>query len=159
MRVAKLHPSAIIPTRKHEGDAGFDLYAWNYKVVIPPLTARIIHTGITIEIPRNVVGKVEPKSGIPCLVLGGVIDNPYQGEILVNLFNTTQEDLVFEHGIQIAQILFFELYKGDAWNFEEVPKEIIHAEKSLRSATGGIHTVTTTPEIIGDGTLEYRGWD
>lgn len=140
MRVAKLHEDAIIPIRKYKGDAGFDLYCISdYPVEIPALGFAIISTGITIEIPRNVVGIIKPKSGTNFLILGGVIDSSYQGEILVKLFNTTVTTMI-SHGDQIAQILFLNLIGGDSWDFTEAPLDEIHVVKSLRHTSGGIKT-------------------
>src|SRR3990172_3230211 len=56
IRVAKLYDNAILPNRKNPTDAGMDLYAWfddyHRMAIIHPHSFTIIHTGISIEIPK-----------------------------------------------------------------------------------------------------------
>ena len=167
MWVAKLQYGAKIPTKKHPDDAGWDLYTTATKV-ISAHTIETIPTGITLEIPKNVVGIIKPKGGSNYLIGAGVIDAGYQGEILVKVANVSPKTIVLSRGVAFAQIVFIPIYDAGA-ELDEVSEDEIHTEKSLRSATGGIHTVKSTPEIIGDGTigletdkegnLVYKGWD
>jgi dUTP pyrophosphatase len=152
MRVAKLHKDAIIPTRKHKGDAGFDLHYYDNvaeSIFIPAKDHRILRTGIILEIPKGIGGFIWPKSGMTTLVLGGVIDSTYQGEILVNLFNVGERGLIISRENQIAQIIFHKLYAGDSWSLTETSLDEIHVVKSLRSTSGGIKKIAKfiSPEV------------
>lgn len=73
------------PTRAHETDAGFDLYATSRE--FDDYGNVIYHTGLEIEIPKGYVGLIFPRSSI-CkrdIFLTnsvGVIDSGYRGEVL-----------------------------------------------------------------------------
>lgn len=119
--VTKEDGKAIIPTKAHKTDAGWDLYS------IHPVTIRggerkVIHTGIKMAIPDGFVGLIWPRSGLSVKhgldVLAGVIDSGYRGEIMVCLHNTNQYlplfpndniDISIPAGEKIAQILFHKL--------------------------------------------------
>lgn len=104
----------VIPTRATPGSAGFDLQA----VISAPLTLfpgehRKIPTGLKIWIrDPSLVGVVVPKSGKGSAGFGiknlvGVIDSDYQGEIVVTIWNTNEEDPIeILPFMQIAQIAF-----------------------------------------------------
>ena len=67
LRVKKVLPEAILPTRAHADDAGLDLYAFEDGVIEAGggLTAR---TGIAIALPPSTVGMVaDPADGVPDL--------------------------------------------------------------------------------------------
>ena len=65
INIKKLTKTAQIPTRQHEGDAGYDLYAdIQEPITIEPHTTEFIHTGIAIEIPDGYFGAVFARSGL-----------------------------------------------------------------------------------------------
>ena len=134
IKAAKLHPDAILPTRKHADDAGIDFYALN-PVVIPPHSFEIVKTGITVEIPAGYVGLMKPKSRNDHLLGAGVIDAGYQGEIQIKIANLTDDPLEIVYGQAIGQMLVIPV---ETPSVEEVPKEEIHKNVSERGATGGI---------------------
>ena len=82
MKVKKLVENAILPTVKHEYDAGMDFYSLE-DYVIKSQKFQICKTGITIEIPDGVVGQIWPKSKNSWLIGGGIVEWTYQGEILL----------------------------------------------------------------------------
>lgn len=94
INIKRLTDTATIPTRQHEGDAGYDLYAdIQDPVIIEPHTTEFIHTGIAIEIPDGYFGAVFARSGLAskqglrpanCV---GVCDSRYRGEYMVALHN------------------------------------------------------------------------
>ena len=51
-----LEPWAIMPTRAHEYDAGFDLYSANDDVYIYPGGSELFDTGVHVQLPKNTVG-------------------------------------------------------------------------------------------------------
>jgi len=117
IQAKKLTDTAILPTKAHMSDAGWDLYA-DESCVIPPKQRHVIKTGISLAIPEGYVGLIWPRSGLAVKkgvdVLAGVIDAGYRGEIMVCLLNTQyfcdisgQEDHIdIDKGDRIAQILF-----------------------------------------------------
>ena len=106
--ICKITTDAIIPTKKREEDAGYDLYS-NEQVYLPPNHRTSIKTGISISIPYGYVGLIWPRSGLSVKhgidVLAGVVDSGYIGEIAVCLYNTGDQILI-NKGDRIAQILF-----------------------------------------------------
>jgi len=110
IRFALISKTAKAPSRNNPTDAGIDLYAdiqkqsINYREVYPN-EVRIIHTGVKVCIPRGYVGWIANKSRADYLIGGGIIDQEYQGEILVKIINVTDNILTFTHRMPIAQLL------------------------------------------------------
>lgn len=86
VKIKKLHPDAVIPTKAHPSDAGFDLTA--VSVEYDNINDCIVyHTGLAFEIPAGYVGLIYPRSSIfkKNLLLTnctGVLDSGYRGEVL-----------------------------------------------------------------------------
>lgn len=88
IKVKKLHEDAIMPTRD-EGDAGWDLYAIE-DAIINPGDVVTIPTGIALGIPKGYRIAFRDRSGLGrqgITVTGGLIDQPYIGELIVCLAN------------------------------------------------------------------------
>lgn len=102
------HSNAKLPVRKHEGDAGLDIYAVEHSD-IPAGTSALLPTGLHVEIPLGYVGVVKPRSGMATSntldILAGVIDAPYRGEIKVALMNHGERVFEVKPGDRIAQLL------------------------------------------------------
>lgn len=75
--ISKCRPNAVIPTQKHHGDAGWDLYSTE-RVVVNPFERVLVPTGIKISIPKGWYGRIAPRSGMAFNngidVMAGVID-------------------------------------------------------------------------------------
>jgi len=134
IRIARLRPEATLPTRKHPADAGLDLYAAE-SLIIPPHSAAIVPSGVTVEIPAGYVGLVKPKGRNDHLLGAGVVDAGYQGEILVKVVNPFSRSLQIRGGDAIGQMLILPVFTPAV---EEVPPEEIHQSGSTRGASGGI---------------------
>ena len=108
LRVKKLAPDAIIPTRGSAGAVGYDLYSAD-DVVVPPTHRTLISTGIAIVLPVGVYGRVAPRSGLAVKngiqVGAGVVDPDYTGEVKVVLFNHGHMDFQIKKGDRIAQLI------------------------------------------------------
>ena len=129
MKVKQLHNNAIIPTKTNFNDAGFDLYS-TIDVVIQPKQRKTVNTGIALQMPEHFAGLIWPRSGLSVKhgidVLAGVVDSGYRGEIMVCLYNTSDEDIIINTGDRIAQIIF-----------QEVPRVIMEVHESLGSSQRG----------------------
>ena len=55
---------AILPTKAHEDDACFDLYAAEDRVLYPETASYLISTGFKVAIPDGYVGLVCSRSGL-----------------------------------------------------------------------------------------------
>lgn len=115
VKVKKLHPAATIPTFGSDEAAGCDLYAnlaeEGGMVVIRPGTKRFIKTGIAMAIPKGYGGFLYARSGLACKQglrpanCVGVIDSDYRGELIVALYNDSNEERTVSHGDRIAQLV------------------------------------------------------
>ena len=63
IKTKKINDNATIPTRAHESDAGWDLYALEDRFIQPQHRA-LIKTGISFSIPDGYVGLIWPRSGL-----------------------------------------------------------------------------------------------
>lgn len=112
INITKLNDKAVIPTKGHTGDAGFDLYA----CIAEPISIKSgetvkIPTGLAVEIPNGYFGAVFARSGLAtkqglrpanCV---GVCDAPYRGEYIVPLHNDSDEERVVNPQDRIAQLI------------------------------------------------------
>ncbi len=105
----KLHANAVIPTKAHKDDLGYDLYALEETVIHPEVVTKI-RTGIAIGFPTGCGGFIKDRSSIATklelFTVAGVIDNGYTGEIIVAMFNPDIESaMIFSAGDKIAQLV------------------------------------------------------
>lgn len=115
INIKKTDENAKIPTYGSVYAAGADLYAVIHneenKVEILPGETAFIDTGIVMEIPNGYVGLVYARSGLSCKQglapanKVGVIDSDYRGNIMVALYNQSNEVRTVSEGDRIAQIV------------------------------------------------------
>lgn len=136
MKIKKLNENAVIPTYGTEYSAGADLYACTDEdITINPGETELIKTGIAIEIPVGYAGFIYARSGLaskkglaPANKVG-VIDADYRGEIMVALYNQSNEPQVIAAKERIAQLVIAPFLKVE---FEEVDELTI----TVRGAGG-----------------------
>jgi dUTP diphosphatase len=117
----------VPPTYSTPGSAAIDLRStiattlyYNASVLIP--------TGIAIHIADpSTAGLIVPRSGLghKGIILGngsGIIDSDYQGEILVSLWNRTEQPFKISRGDRIAQLLFIRIEQADFVEMKEFEK-------------------------------------
>lgn len=98
------------PRYAHPGDAGADLRA-AAAATIGPHRRALVPTGVHIALPAGYVGLVHPRSGLAAkhgvtvLNTPGTIDAGYRGEIVVILYNTSDEPFTVNVGDRIAQLI------------------------------------------------------
>lgn len=123
LEVKKLDEDAVVPKRAHFTDAGLDLFALKDYSIAPGDIVKC-RTGIAVS-PANcgpipddyqefftTYCQVAEKSGLASkgiVVLGGVIDDEYTGEIIVLLANITPM-------ITFSQLLNSLCYGGDRYD-------------------------------------------
>ena len=123
VKVKRLTPGSILPTKAHEHDAGWDFYAPvdMETVTLWPGQRRTINTGISVAIPTGWYLQIMSRSSLASKSIdarAGVIDCTYRGEIGIMLHNDS--DMVereIKPGDKIAQGVF--LMVPDV-NWEEV---------------------------------------
>lgn len=102
-----LDDGAIMPTRAHELDAGYDLYS-REDAVIYQNASGIFDTGVHVEIPAGYVGFLKSKSGLNVksgIQSEGVIDAGYTGSICVKLYNHGNCAVPIQKGQKISQLV------------------------------------------------------
>jgi len=110
LKVKKINKDAIIPSYAHSGDAGLDVFSIE-EVDIPPGEARLIHTGIIIELPHGTEAQIRPRSGlalknaVTVLNSPGTIDESYRGEVGVILINHGNTTFHVSKKMKIAQMV------------------------------------------------------
>lgn len=110
-----INKNAKIPTQGSEYAAGFDLYACadtdSNLIHILPHTTQKVKTGIAMSIPDGYFGGIYARSslatkqGLRPANCVGVIDSDYRGEIIVALYNDTNETKTITEGERIAQLI------------------------------------------------------
>ena len=119
------------PNRANEYDAGIDFFvpddADGY--IVNPQHRILIPSGIHVRIPHGYMLKAEDKSGVGVKkglkYLGGVVDETYQGEIHICIFNTGNDVVHISPGEKLIQfilipVLYSETEEVD--NLEELYK-------------------------------------
>lgn len=136
VRFKKLDDRAKMPNYGTEYAAGADLYAcMEEPLTIQAGTTEFVHTGIAMEIPVGLAGFVYARSGLACKKglapanKVGVIDCDYRGEIMVALFNHSQEDITIEAGERVAQMVIAPYLYAEYEEADEL-------EDSVRGAGG-----------------------
>jgi len=161
MKFAKLYSDAIIPTRKNITDAGVDLYAYTLNeygegvIAIPSNNFCIIHTGIVAKIPTMHFGWITNKSRNNYIIGGGIVDEGYQGELLVKVINPNNYTEFIYHGTAIAQLL---IIPCRILGIEEVPLDtIFFLSRTSRGTDGGIARQVEPDRVIelGVGSYDY----
>jgi dUTP pyrophosphatase len=108
LRVKKIHNTAKLPTKAHDGDLGYDLYANETKSILPGHTA-LIKTGVAVQFPIGWGGLIKDRSSIATkrnlFTVAGVIDNGYVGEISIAFHNAGEHIQAIVVGDKIAQLV------------------------------------------------------
>jgi dUTP pyrophosphatase len=112
IRVKRLNNGAGLPLPVYAsaGAAGMDVCAAE-AVTLKPGKRAAVPTGFAFAIPHGYEIQVRPRSGlalkhgITCLNTPGTIDCDYRGEVKVILANLGDEDVGFERGDRIAQLV------------------------------------------------------
>ena len=105
--------SEHFPTRAHETDAWFDVRA-NDGYIISPKWFCPIGLWVKVAMPIGKVCLLTPRSSLfkkYWLLLvnsPGVIDAWYRWEIMMQVYNTTDREVIIEHWEKIWQLLFMD---------------------------------------------------
>lgn len=124
MKFKKLNEDAILPRRGTRDSAGYDMRAIEGGCILPG-RRMLVKTGIGLDMdyahPFEYLqiggrGSHAYKNGI--MILAGVIDSDYEGEIGCILYNSGDEEFLFNTGDAIAQGMIIEIAIAD---HEETP--------------------------------------
>lgn len=132
IKCKRIDPEAKLPTRKHPTDAGIDVYSLE-ATTIGSHSIKVVRTGVTFDFSNNTVTFVWPKSKNDHLVGAGVVDETYQGEILVKICNISDHPIIIPKHTGIGQLVIVPVLCPEIKEVDE-----IHEVKSERGDTGGI---------------------
>ena len=131
LKIQRLTKTAKLPTKAHDTDACFDIYAdipeAKYEacqietdglewielegIKINPHQTVLIPTGFATEIPHGFWGAIFARSGLaskqglrPAQGVP-VIDEPYRGQWMIPLHNDSEETRIIHHGDRICQFM------------------------------------------------------
>lgn len=123
MRIkVKLDKGAIMPTRAHDLDAGYDIYSREDAVIYQNASGKF-DTGVHMAIPAGYVGFLKSKSGLNVksgLQSEGVIDAGYTGSICVKLYNHGAKAVEIKKGQKISQIVLLPIVTPELEQVEEL---------------------------------------
>lgn len=131
LKVKSLRKESRIPKRNYSDDAGLDLYS-SEEVLIPAGCGAKIKTGIAVKLPNKTFGMILDRSSMGAKGLkvhGGVIDCSYTGELIVVLWNHSNEDYKISIEDKIAQLVVFPI-------LFPTPELVLDLEESTRGKNG-----------------------
>ena len=142
MKFKRLSDTMIVPTKAHDTDACFDIYAdcpkdifydWDRRedvngIRIEPGCAKTINTGFATNIPNGYFAAVFPRSGMGIMRhlrlsnSTGIIDSGYVGEWLISIYNDGNETQIIKHGDRIAQFAILPVLDVNLTEVNELDK-------------------------------------
>lgn len=142
-----MEPDSCEPTKAHDSDTGYDLYAYPLdgpggesgnsieSVTIQPQQSVNIYTGVAVCTPRgwgySLRGRSSlNKKGVQTLL--GTIDAFYSGKLYALLYNGGKNEYTIKKGDRIAQIVFERVH--EEIKLVRVPK--IEVPKGARGTKG-----------------------
>lgn len=104
----EFQPEARMPIRAHSDDAGWDLFV-SQDVTIAPHAFQDVPSGVSVELPNGYWGLLTGRSSTirrrGLLVVQGVIDTGYRGELFSAVWNLTSEPVTLKRGERVAQLI------------------------------------------------------
>ncbi|CAH2274373.1 deoxyuridine 5 -triphosphate nucleotidohydrolase-like [Pelobates cultripes] len=141
----KMHQDAQPPYRGSPAAAGLDLYALE-AIVIAPGQVKMIPTGIGCKILEGHYGQLATRSSFAlkgAVVIGGVIDSDYQGEIKILMINLGPNPLIIAKGERAAQMLLIPIYLLELREGEAPTELTVRGDKGF----GSTNTVNVGAKI------------
>ena len=121
----KLNPGAFSPERAHSTDAGLDIKA-KYGGYVHAKESAIFRTGVHVKLPPGTAGILISKSGLYTkhdIISTGLIDENYQGEIVVKLTNLGGYDYLVGRGEKISQLVVVPVLYEDVEIVEDLGED------------------------------------
>jgi dUTP pyrophosphatase len=138
LKVFRVRKGVKLPVRAHKSDAGMDLFYCpdhDTNINIPPGTSAVLPTGLKIAVPPNHMLEIKNKSGIAAknqLLVGAcVVDSGYDGEIFVNLHNTSAEFKMVAFGQKIAQAVLIPIIVP---TLTEIDEDSVYGSRTERGS-------------------------
>lgn len=131
-----LEKGAILPTRAHKDDLGFDLFA-NEQITIAPGGRELVSTGCSIKFPQYWGGFIKDRSSVASkrglFVKAGVIDVGYRGTVKILFYNSSDKIQTIYQGDKIAQLVLIPLSFDVVKEVDEFSNETERGESGFGS--------------------------
>lgn len=118
------HPDARVPQKAYPGDAGADLHGVE-EMVIPPGKSVNIPTGVSVALPPYSWGLITARSStwslMGLMVIPGVIDEGYRGELFVVVYNPGSKPKTVLKMQRLAQLIVLPRYRADFAQVSKLP--------------------------------------
>ena len=127
-----IESNAVLPTKAHPTDAGYDLTATRLTQELDEAGKVILvyHTDLAVQIPEGYVGLLlmrssGSKKSIMLANCVGVIDSGYMGELMMKFKITTDAlPIVYQLGERIGQLVIVPCYQAETELVEELEETI-----------------------------------
>jgi dUTP pyrophosphatase len=114
-------------------DKAVSLFTRENVLVVLPFSARLIPTGVRINQPDNIWCQIVARSSAAkksLMVIGGIIDSGYQGDLFAVLHNFSLIPRFVRYGERYAQVIFYPAIRPNIKNV------FIFSKGSERGNTG-----------------------
>lgn len=129
VEIKRIDKSLPMPEYHTSGAVAFDLYS-RIDAIVKPKELERLPTNIIVKIPEGYMLEIKDRSSTlkrkGLLVSTGFIDNDFHGEedeILLQVYNLTDNDVKIEKGERLGQGVFIKIEKAE-WEEVENMKEI-----------------------------------
>ena len=127
---------AYVPNRAHKTDAGLDIRSRENRLVKAHKGA-LLHTGLHVQLPHGTAGLLVSKSGLNVnhgITSTGLIDEGYTGEILVKLYNNSDEHYLVHAGDKISQLVVIPVFYGGIHIVDSLDENTERGDKGFGSS-------------------------
>jgi len=111
IKIMNQFPDARIPVRAHDTDVAYDLFSC-VSCAVQPGKAINIPCGFRIAMPENIWARIVARSSTRplhnLLVVEGIIDPGYRGDISYVVHSFNEETFFVQAGMRLAQMIFHE---------------------------------------------------
>jgi len=133
LKIKKINPKIVTPTRAHDTDACYDIYC-PFKTTMKPRALTKINLGFHVETPPGYKLCIYSRSGLASkgILLTnsvGIIDPDYRGEVMAVFFNENVVPYEVNVGDRILQMALEKI-----WPFEL--EEVTKLSDTVRGAGG-----------------------
>ena len=118
--------NAKVPVRATEGSVGYDVFAYNDKIIRKRSIGRVC-IGIRIQMQSGMFAEFKSRSSYVLknlTVEGGVIDSDYRGLLYVCIRNHSDEDYLIRTNDKIAQLIFYNCIYPDFNKVEDLNETV-----------------------------------
>ena len=125
-----LSEKAILPSKATDGSAGYDVFAYNDKL-IPKNSVRRVCCGFKMKMNPGLYAQLKSRSSYALKnisVEAGVIDSDYRGLVNVCLKNHNDTDVLIKSDSKIAQMIFLNCVHPEIEILDSIDNNTVRGE-------------------------------